>query len=971
MKKLLQMKFMLLLCALIVGSGTMWAEEETIASGTFNGKDGVYTTGWTTTGTGVGRTDCVIIGADENITSPALNLSQYSKVTISIKGRRYGSLSGSKATIDASIGVTSMGTTDANGTNATTSLTDIVFTPTSSMTSVQLVFTCTNATSAGSSHGAGINTITITGTKSGGGDDKPAAPTFDPVAGTYTSAQNVAISTTTEDAVIYYTTDGTDPTTGSSVYSSPITVTATTATIATTTIKAIAVKDNVSSALATATYTIDLTPTIVFDGQQNPYNVPYTADDTNIHYVASNITGTVSLVICDANGGAATYDWFSAELYGDSYVKVEWDANGNTQNRTAYFKLTSGNTTSDIFAVTQGGVDYATLPFEFDGGRSNIASTTGLTQNGLDSDYSSSPKLKFNDTGDWMILKINEAPGTLTFDIKGNTFSGGTFTVQTSADGVTYTDIKTYTTTTIDNNNIQNEEINNLASDVRYIKWIYTSKSSGNVALGNIKLAKPSTEPVITVADPTINVAANEQDFTRNLTYENITITGTNYFGIQYYNANNEEVDEPEWIVAEVEGQGSDYVLSCFVEENTGDERTAYLKVFATAGEEDVYSNLVTITQAKPVETVTYTLAQSITPGKHYIIASGTDGKVYVMGGQKSTNREAVEVEITTENVISVTDEKICEFIVSKDGEYYTFFDENLNGYLNATGAGGTSNNHLKTLGVNDNKGQWSISIDDGGVATVIANAIGRNTMRFNNGSSKLFSCYSSGQQNIYLFEKNDDERNLVIPIAAACTDGKDTPKYYGTFSSSSAFVVPENLTVSEIGINNDGTMNVQNYASGAIVPANTGVMVSATAGDRSYVVNVSNENEGTPIPDFTNALRPTGDDGISIADMEGKDSSCKFYRLTMHNGEKIGFWWGYENGGAFAVAANKAYMVVANSLAGAREGFAFDDDSTTGISNVNVNENVNGSVFDLQGRKVSTPGKGLYIVNGKKVVIK
>lgn len=143
------------------GSGS--GENVTIATATFNGKNATYTEGWSTSGTGKGRTDCIIIGSGENITSPEFDLSQYSSVTISIKARRYGTLSGSKAIIDASFGGTSVGTTEASGTNATTSLTDITFTPTS--TASTFVFTCTNATSAGSTHGAGINTIEITGIK--------------------------------------------------------------------------------------------------------------------------------------------------------------------------------------------------------------------------------------------------------------------------------------------------------------------------------------------------------------------------------------------------------------------------------------------------------------------------------------------------------------------------------------------------------------------------------------------------------------------------------------------------------------------------------------------------------------------------------------------------------------------------------------------------------------------------------------
>ena len=206
----------------------------------------------------------------------------------------------------------------------------------------------------------------------------------------------------------------------------------------------------------------------------------------------------------------------------------------------------------------------------------------------------------------------------------------------------------------------------------------------------------------------------------------------------------------------------------------------------------------------------------------------------------------------------------------------------------------------------------------------------------------------------------------LTVNIKEACTDGKG--KYYGTFSSSSAFVVPENLTVSEIGIDAEGKMDVQPFTKGQIVRANTGVMVSATSyGDFNLI---KSSKEGTSILGDDNALRPSGDNGITATAMAAADESCVFYRLTMHNDTKLGFWWGAAEGAAFAVGSNKAYMAVPAGQA-AREGFAFDDDSTTGISNVNVNENVNGSVFDLQGRKVSTPGKGLYIVNGKKVVIK
>lgn len=79
------------------------------------------------------------------------------------------------------------------------------------------------------------------------------APTFSLAEGEYTSAQTVTISAA-EGATIYYTTDKSDPTTSSTEYSEPITVSET------TTIRAIAVKDGyTNSEIAEATYTINST----------------------------------------------------------------------------------------------------------------------------------------------------------------------------------------------------------------------------------------------------------------------------------------------------------------------------------------------------------------------------------------------------------------------------------------------------------------------------------------------------------------------------------------------------------------------------------------------------------------------------------------------------------------------------------------------------------------------------------------
>gem|GEM_PF-4812366 len=164
--------------------------------------------------------------------------------------------------------------------------------------------------------------------------------------------------------------------------------------------------------------------------------------------------------------------------------------------------------------------DYAELPFSFDGGKSGVDDVFGLKQYGLGSDYVSSPKLKFDDANDALVLKINENPGMLTFDIKGNGFSGGTFKVLTSVDGENYLDLTTYTKL----GSTQSEKFD-LSADVRYIKWIYTSKSNGNVGLGNIKLTN-TKEISISAAGWATYCSSAALDFTGITALTAYTATG-------------------------------------------------------------------------------------------------------------------------------------------------------------------------------------------------------------------------------------------------------------------------------------------------------------------------------------------------------------------------------------------------------------------------------------------------------------
>ncbi|MBP5643098.1 MAG: T9SS type A sorting domain-containing protein, partial [Bacteroidales bacterium] len=191
---------------------------------------------------------------------------------------------------------------------------------------------------------------------------------------------------------------------------------------------------------------------------------------------------------CDASGQSTQYDWISGTLK-DNQINGFIQPNYG-EERTAYLRVFGYSPTqemiySNIVSFTQ--LEYiapsvAELPFDFDGGKADIEETEGLTQEGLDSDYSSSPKLKFKNTGTWVLLQFAEPASSVSYDIKGNSFSGGQFDVYISEDGNNYQNIASYTELGA------TQTVTHILHfmPVYYVKWVYTQKSSGNVALGNI-----------------------------------------------------------------------------------------------------------------------------------------------------------------------------------------------------------------------------------------------------------------------------------------------------------------------------------------------------------------------------------------------------------------------------------------------------------------------------------------------------
>jgi N-acetylneuraminic acid mutarotase len=270
-------------------------------------------------------------------------------------------------------------------------------------------------------------------------ETQPAAtPIFSPAAGTYNSAQTVTISDATQGAAIYYTTNGTTPTTGSTLYTSGQAITVS----STETIEAIAVASGYSpSAVASAVYTITL-PGFTLASSPSSVTVAEGSSATSTITLTDvgGFTGTVTLVASGLPSGVTaafasgsttgtqvlTLTASASAAVTSSPVMVTVNGTSGTLSETASIALT---VSGPPFGVGSGGTTSITVTPGATTGNTGTVSVLGTA--------GFSGAVNMTCTVTTSMVSVNDMP-TCTLNPTSVTISGATtetsmLTVSTSA----------------------------------------------------------------------------------------------------------------------------------------------------------------------------------------------------------------------------------------------------------------------------------------------------------------------------------------------------------------------------------------------------------------------------------------------------------------------------------------------------------------------------------------------------------
>ena len=205
---------------------------------------------------------------------------------------------------------------------------------------------------------------------------------------------------------------------------------------------------------------------------------------------------------------------------------------------------------------------------------------------------------------------------------------------------------------------------------------------------------------------------------------------------------------------------------------------------------------------------------------------------------------------------------------------------------------------------------------------------------------------------------------NIPNYIKAKISDLKYSTLYYGNKN----LTVPPYVTATAYKVENGKLIAVQTYEKGDVIPSGTGVVLNGKEAN-TYKFSESDKNgttaEGSMMRGSDVAETTTGGD--------------KYYMLSLNRDSdpnSVGFYFGKTNGASFTNGAHKAYLAVpANEAKAVSYLFSEVDENgeTTGVSNFEHGARNTEQYYSIDGRRLqgAPTSKGIYIVNGRKLIVK
>ncbi len=844
------------------------------------------------------------------------------------------------------------------------------------------------------------------------------SPTFTPTAGAYTSAQSVSLSCETTGATIYYTTDGSDPTSSSTKYTSPINVSST------TTIKAIAINGDNKSQIVSAVYAIMEHAGTAAD----PYSVAdaRAAIDVNMGITDVYATGKVSGIVEEyseqhknitfniSTDGLTT----SPQLQAYRCQKGEGTNNPDVNNiKVGDVVVIKGNLIiyNSTYEFAQGNIlislasaSVATPTFTPTTGTFTIAQSVTIecATEGASIYYTKGDNPDDPTNGSTLYegpiavnatttIKAIATKGTNTSEVATATYSFATFEhAGTDADPFTVANARAaidanvcnevYATGTVSkivteyNETYSNISFNISANGLEEGDQLLAYRCKGatgidvsGVKVGDVVLVKGILKKhnstyefgegceLISLQHPVTPIIAATPTSLTEFTYEvgkepseaqTFSVTGENLTGNITLSLG--ESSNYEMSFSEENGYGNSLTIS--QTKGSVEAKIVYVRLKGNLEENDSYSGTITI-----ASTGATSKSVSLTGS---VIAPEAPNMTWDLS--KKTYNEITDVDIVTwpsdYATMMISSKGVSTTVASnylgEDANNRTssrfYLDNTLtivpaNGYaITSIEFTATSENYASVLA----NSTWS---NAEAAATTVNNKY-YVTVTPTNGSKTISAIIGNTcgftAVKVYYEENTSTVNNVKVTIPNS---------KYTTFASSSAISFDGtdiNVCIAKV---EDGVVKVTRIR-GNIVPANTGVILYAeTPGEYTGVVTTSG-------PDVSDNELVASLSTTKVSYKAGKSPNYKYNYILQEGVFKKATGANLHAGKAFLSTTYNVAATSARELQIVFEG----EEEATGIADVK-SQKEEGGFFNLSGQRVTKPTKGLYIMNGKKMIVK